>query len=161
MRAGITGHQALTPTAIAWLRRVLPAELVARGVDAGASNLAAGADQLFVEALLALAIPFAAVIPCAGYDDAFTDEHARAEYRRLRARAAEVAELAYDRPSEDAFYAAGIAVVDRCQLLFAVWNGRPARGRGGTANVVAYAIAAGKPVLHLNPDDCAICMLLA
>jgi len=39
-------------------------------------------------------------------------------------------------------------MVLRCDRLFAVWNGAPGRP-GGTGSVVARAVAAGKPVLHL------------
>ncbi len=37
--------------------------------------------------------------------------------------------------------------------VLAVWDGRPARGYGGTADVVAYAIRTGVPVHVLWPDN--------
>jgi hypothetical protein len=39
----------------------------------------------------------------------------------------------------------GKVVVDRAEVLIAVWDGLPARGLGGTADVVAYAGSAGCP----------------
>jgi len=42
-------------------------------------------------------------------------------------------------------------VVDLADLLIAVWDGKPARGPGGTADVVAYAASAGKPYVWLDP----------
>jgi hypothetical protein len=36
--------------------------------------------------------------------------------------------------------------VDRSDVLLAVWDGRPARGFGGTGDVVAYARRRGVPV---------------
>ncbi len=38
-------------------------------------------------------------------------------------------------------------------LMVAVWNGRPAAGLGGTADIVKYALNSGKPVLHLDPES--------
>ena len=36
-------------------------------------------------------------------------------------------------------------------LIFAVWTGKPAKGKGGTADIVAYAIDKKIPVVHINP----------
>ncbi|MFG2222777.1 hypothetical protein [Streptomyces sp. NPDC048644] len=42
-----------------------------------------------------------------------------------------------------------VGLVDR---LIAVWDGQPARGYGGTADVVAYARSTGVPVEVVWPD---------
>lgn len=42
-----------------------------------------------------------------------------------------------------------VGLVDR---LLAVWDGKPARGYGGTADVVAYARRTGVPVRVLWPE---------
>jgi hypothetical protein len=47
---------------------------------------------------------------------------------------------------EDAYCAAGEAVVERSDVLLAVWDGRPAKGIGGTGEVVAAAGRSGVPV---------------
>ena len=47
---------------------------------------------------------------------------------------------------------AGRATVAHCDILVAVWDGRLARGHGGTAEVVQLAIRRGTPVLHLPID---------
>ena len=52
----------------------------------------------------------------------------------------------------DSFVMAGRATVAHCDLLIAVWDGLPARGRGGTAETVDLALARGTPVLHLPVD---------
>jgi uncharacterized phage-like protein YoqJ len=39
-------------------------------------------------------------------------------------------------------------MVDRCDLLIAVWNGTP----GGTANCVAYAKKEGCPIDYIDPS---------
>ena len=33
----------------------------------------------------------------------------------------------------------GQYIADQCDALIAIWDGLPARGRGGTAEIVAYA----------------------
>jgi len=47
--------------------------------------------------------------------------------------------LSFDEPSEEAYLAAGCRVVDMSDVLLAVWDGQPARGKGGTGNIVEYA----------------------
>jgi hypothetical protein len=51
------------------------------------------------------------------------------------------------------YYKAGIWVVERCEILVAVWNGKPARGRGGTGDAVAAALRRGRRVFWINADD--------
>jgi hypothetical protein len=41
---------------------------------------------------------------------------------------------------EDAYARAGHAIVDASDVLVALWDGKPARGRGGTAEIVQYAL---------------------
>jgi len=52
---------------------------------------------------------------------------------------------------EEAFLAAGKRVVDLSDIVIAVRDGEPAKGKGGTADSVAYALSTGAPVIHLNP----------
>jgi hypothetical protein len=47
---------------------------------------------------------------------------------------------------EDAYLAGGLALVDDVDVLVALWDGEPSRGRGGTAEVVQYARDTGTPV---------------
>ncbi len=35
--------------------------------------------------------------------------------------------------------------------MMAVWDGEPAQGLGGTGDVVDYALARRKPVIHIDP----------
>jgi hypothetical protein len=122
------------------------------GATEGYTSLAIGADQLFAEHLVAAGVPFVAVVPCAAYDATFSESELVA-YRRLLAEAGRVEVLPFPKPSEDAFLAAGKRVVDASDALLAVWDGEDARGRGGTGDIVAYALRLGRPVLHMNPVD--------
>ena len=49
----------------------------------------------------------------------------------------------------EAYVMAGRATVAHCDLLIAVWDGLPARGRGGTAETVETALLRGTPILHI------------
>lgn len=152
MRFGVTGHRILPPSvadcAVRHWRRVLPAGSLPHGV----SNLADGADQLFATHVLAAGGTLEVVVPCEAYADSLIAEDSRARFENLRRAATKVTTMPYPKPSDQAFLAAGQALVDRCDHLFAVWDGRPARGPGGTADIVTYARACGRPVTVLWVD---------
>jgi hypothetical protein len=63
-----------------------------------------------------------------------------------------VERLPFVESTEQAHLAAGQAVVDRSERLVAVWDGKPARGIGGTADIVSYARQKGVPVIVLWPE---------
>jgi hypothetical protein len=149
VRFGVTGHRVLPPgiaeSAVRHWRRVLPAGALLQGV----SNLADGADQLFAGYVLSAGGTLDVVLPCEGYAGSLSTNDGRTRFEDLRRAAARVITMPYPEPSDQAFLAAGQAVVDRCDHLFAVWDGRPARGLGGTADVVAYARTRGRRVTVL------------
>ncbi len=114
------------------------------------SALAMGADQLFVKTALELGIPVEVVIPCARYEEIFSTEEARSEYRQLLEAAQQVHRLPSHECSDEAYLAAGQWIVDHSDLLIVVWNGYPAAGKGGTADVVSYARSIGRPFIHVH-----------
>lgn len=163
MKIGITGHQRLESAECwEWVRRELaallqaaqlPAELQRHAGEAlsAYSSLAAGADQEFAEAAVRANIPLVVIVPSRGYERAFSDPAALTRYRALLEHAADVRIELFDKPSEEAFLAAGKSLVDAVDLLIAVWDGRPAKGKGGTAEVVAYARQQGRALVLLDP----------
>ena len=146
-RIGITGHREFDkPTSL------LIREALQRIVDAyqshdlvGVTCLAEGSDTLFAEAVADHGGRLEVVVPALRYRDALPTSHLDT-YDEFLARAAAVHQLALIEP-DDAAYLAGsermLAVIDR---LVAVWDGLPARGMGGTAEVVADARKLGLPV---------------
>lgn len=152
VRFGVTGHQILPPRIVDraeehW-RRVLPGGSQLYGV----SSLAEGADQLFAAHVLAVGGVLEAILPCADYASSLATDDGRARFEQLRRAAGTVISLPFPKPSGQAFLAAGQVMVERCDHLFAIWDGRPARGLGGTADIVAYARARGTPVTVLWVD---------
>jgi hypothetical protein len=122
---------------------------------AGVSSLASGADQLFADTVLALGGRLEVIVPASGYETTFSSPEERARYRALLGAASAVERLQFPRPNETAFWAAGRRVVDRCEVLFAVWDGGPSRGLGGTADVVEYAKSKRREVEIIWPPGVA------
>ncbi|WP_030205214.1 hypothetical protein [Streptomyces sp. NRRL S-87] len=146
-RIGVTGHRAIPAELTAFVREGLRALLGAHeGPLEALSCLAEGADQIFAEVALDCGADLTVVIPSGDYEQTFTDPGALDGYRRLRARAAQEVRMDHAHSTDEAYYAAGAFIADACDRLVAVWDGRPARGRGGTGDVVAYARSLGKPV---------------
>jgi hypothetical protein len=152
VRYGVTGHQILPPAVVVRVLEHWRCVLPAGGQLSGVSNLAEGADQLFAAHVLASGGRLEVIVPCQGYAASLVTEEGRMRFEHLRAAASMVITLPYPRPSEEAYLAAGQAVVDRCDHLFAIWDGRPARGPGGTADVVGYARSRGRPTTVLWVD---------
>jgi hypothetical protein len=151
MRVGVTGHRELAnPDAWAWVERVLRDELAALPPPLmGVTSLAVGADQLFARQVLQAGGAIHAVLPFDGLERSMPPA-AVAGYRELLARAS-VEVLEPMREDDDAYLEAGHRVVNQSELMVAIWNGEPARGKGGTAEVVHYARRSGVALIHLDP----------
>jgi hypothetical protein len=52
----------------------------------------------------------------------------------------------------DAYVMTGRATVAHCDVLIAIWDGKPPRGRGGTAEVVQLALTRGTAIVHVPLD---------
>jgi predicted Rossmann fold nucleotide-binding protein DprA/Smf involved in DNA uptake len=152
IRIGVTGHRGLAPGVRRAVAALLSAHLKPYGCEmVGLSCLADGADAVFAEAVVAAGAPLEAVVPASGYREALPEEH-RPVYDRLLAQAVLVHALPHTESTPEAHMEAGRLLVRRCDQLVAVWDGRPARGPGGTADVVAYARSLFRPVSVLWPE---------
>jgi hypothetical protein len=151
LRLGVTGHQELPSAALSSVAASIRSAVAQaeRGLI-GVTSLAAGSDQLFAQEVLAAGGRLHAVIPCERYEKTFAPPD-RETYRELLEQAAFRETLPFAEPSELAYYSAGRRVVDLCEQLLAVWDGQPARGFGGTADVVAYACERARDVKVLWP----------
>lgn len=151
IRIGITGHRNLTPEVSGRVAELLKAHLEPYGhAVVGLSCLADGADTLFAEAVLAAGAPLEAIVPASGYRGALPSAH-HPVYDRLLAQAVLVHELPHAVSDPHAHMTAGHLLVERSDRLLAIWDGLPARGPGGTADVVSYARALDRPVTVLWP----------
>jgi hypothetical protein len=148
---GFSGHQNLPAASIDYISRQVRSYLVSVPPPlVGMTSLAAGADQLFAQIVLDIGGRLRAVIPSRDYPSTFSTGQELRRYTELL-EVAEVSRLDYATASEHAYLAAGEAVADAADCLLAVWDGQASRGLGGTADVVAYARRAGKPVTVIWP----------
>ena len=116
------------------------------------SPIADGADQIAAEVALELGWELQVVLPFARaeYRASLANHGARERFDALTDRASCVLELpGHSQLQPDAYVMTGRATVAHCDLLIAVWDGLPPRGRGGTGEVVQLAITRGTAVIHL------------
>jgi hypothetical protein len=151
-RLAFTGHRGM-PAATERLVDVgLRADLDIRaGGLVGVCSLADGADTLFARALLDVGGALVVVVPAERYRAGLPPEH-HPTYDELLARAAEVVHLDHVESTSEAHMAASLWMLDAADELLAVWDGQPARGYGGTADVVDAARSRGVPVTVVWPD---------
>ncbi|HQG46336.1 MAG TPA: hypothetical protein PLG50_11820, partial [bacterium] len=127
--------------------------------------LAEGADRLVTRSILRIApssrlcvmLPFAKP----EYLKDFSSEASRREFESLYQMDPEplppLSAISFegmnDKKREQerskAYRAAGVLVVEKCDLLIAVWDGQKARGIGGTAEIIAYAEKRGRPLVKI------------
>jgi len=160
LRVGVTGHRDLgdVPGVDDHVRErcrqiLAPLAQVGRLNGAGVeafSALAAGADTRFAEAALDLDIPLIGIVPFSDYPRDFEGAE-RLAFEALLGRCARTIRLERKRRTDRAYLEGGTTLVRSVDLLVAIWNGRPARGPGGTGDVVDYAERRGLPVVRLDP----------
>jgi hypothetical protein len=163
MRVGVVGHRYLSLDSrefagaacvdvLTSLRRT-SAELTA------VSALAEGADTLFAGAAVALDLPLDVVRPHDEYRLDFQTHAARDDFDRLWLLARRRMLLPSPSASSEAYRTAMRWVADNCDVLVAIWDGRPSVHVGGTAQTVAYARSRGRPVILVptrSADACCV-----
>jgi hypothetical protein len=165
VRIGVTGHRVLAHAdrlaeevtrALLLIQRMVCTSPATPVLLTVVSPLAEGADRLVARQVLArpgatleAVMPF----PVADYQATFSSEESRQEFRDALDAAATVTELPAVETREEAYEQAGQYVVERCDVLLALWDGQPAAGQGGTADIVTWARDRDKPVywIHTEP----------
>ncbi len=173
---GVTGHRAerLGADGLTGVRQAI--ELVFGACVAAApvsgrqafrlvTALADGTDSLAADAALALGWTLDTVLPFARSDYAldFGDAGELAAHAAHLAASRSILELPGDRSHVDdpiAYERAGRIVLDQCDILVAVWDAEPARGRGGAGQIVAEAVLADIPVIRIDPSGATLPTLL-
>ena len=87
------------------------------------------------------------------YETDFDDASSRREFGELLARADEVAQIPAQPSRNDAYEAGGLAVLDRSDVLVAVWDGQGAQGQGGTGGIVAEARRRNLPIAWVHAGN--------
>jgi hypothetical protein len=123
----------------------------AQGEWIALSSVATGSDQLFVAQARALGLSWYAILPLPRAE--FASDFSESEWQeveRTLAHAENVRVITENGSREDAYLDCGMETVNGSDVLLAVWNGDPARGKGGTADVIEYAKSIGRPVLIID-----------
>lgn len=139
MRIAISGHRDLSVETAALVRSAIREILRPYGRDlVGVSCLAPGSDQIFADVVLELGGRLEAVVPARQYGRGLP-EVARCGYDLMLGLASRVLRAPFERPSPEAYASANELLLRDADVLVAVWDGRPAKGAGGTAEVVRDA----------------------
>ncbi|RSN67582.1 hypothetical protein [Actinomadura sp. WAC 06369] len=151
-RIAISGHRGMPNETERLVDEAIREMLVPLGEGTtGLSCLADGADQIFARAVLDHGGAIEVIIPAQQYREGLPAD-AHAEYDRVLSVAREVHRLDFIESDSEAHMAASAYMLDHADELWAVWDGQPARGYGGTADVVAYARERDIPVRVIWPD---------
>jgi hypothetical protein len=172
IRIGVTGHRDLESSAALVdvpdrVRRLVPRSSTTSVRVGVVSALAEGADRLVVDevfhhaaalgeqARLEVVLPF----PRERYvDEQEFSQRAEDEFDKWLSRSESVMEVgATWKPEQGdrAYEAASHLVVARSDVLVALWDGKPSRGPGGTADTLLFAAELGKPCVWVPTDGVA------
>ncbi|GAA3598643.1 hypothetical protein [Kribbella ginsengisoli] len=151
-RLAISGHRGMqAPT-----EELVAAEIHKLVQDEGSADLtgisclADGPDSIFAEQVLEAGGRLIAVIPASKYRESLPDEHHQL-YDSLLERASETVALEHTESDSEAHMDASLRMLELAEKLIAVWDGQPARGYGGTADVVSAANEKNIPVIIVWP----------
>jgi len=152
---GFTGHRQLVNPAEAanairealeTLRSEIPGEWIAL------SSIADGSDQLFSHHARDLGLSWHAILPMSRAE--FAKDFTAVEWTNVEVAlaAADHVRVIHNESGdrEESYLDGGIETVNGADVLLAVWDGDPARGKGGTADVVRYARSIGKPLMIID-----------
>jgi hypothetical protein len=124
------------------------------------SSLARGADRIVARKVLERAGARLEVVTPFDVDEYRKDFHDtptdRPEFEELWKQASKRRELhgpvAPKKARDEAYLRAGEHVVEVCEIVIAVWDGKPPKDTGGTADVVRYALERERVVLWINKN---------
>ena len=153
MIVGISGHQDLETYDQEWIRKTILDLIDTYSITKGVSSLARGADQLFARCIIEKGLKLIVVIPCKNYETTFRSDSDKKVFNELFQRASKKIELPFPKPNEEAFYQAGIAVLNFSDTMIVVWDGKNAKGWGGTGDIAEQAKRRKKSFFHINPTD--------
>lgn len=169
---GVTGHRKLTDENL--IRKQI--KVVIKNVDTKfkgilknsdysfgvISPLAEGTDRIAVEEILNFNNSsyfenafLEVILPLSQEDylNDFSDVKSKDEFKNFLDSAQSVKYLDRTESREEAYYESGLYTVDNCDILIGVWNGKPAKGLGGTADVIKYARERKKWLFLINSEN--------
>jgi hypothetical protein len=162
---GVTGHrklhneQALIPVIDAAIRHIIAKAPKAKNADvipSILSPLAEGADRLVARRVLEnFGGQLEAVLPMEEeeYIKDFESASSRQEFSFLLSKCHTFKELKTTVGRPGVYERTGRYVVDNCDVLIVIWNGKPAKGIGGTEAIYRYALKKGRFVALIRVQE--------
>jgi hypothetical protein len=120
------------------------------------SPLAEGADRVVVwRAMANYSVHLIAPLPLeiSDYMVDFRSFSSKTEFTTLLEQADKIIELPAENTRDACYLAAGEYVLDHSDVLVVVWDGKPASGMGGTAEIVAEARRREMPLAWVQVPD--------
>ena len=154
---GVTGHRSITSDKIGNILDIEFEKLSKTYIfKTVVSPLADGADRVVANKLmdnygtrLIVPMPF----ELKEYQKDF-NKQSKEEFEKYRKRACSIYKVdSLKNNDRDACYLnVGKEVVDKCDILIALWDGKEVNGVGGTGDIVNYAQEKKKLILHINTE---------
>lgn len=120
------------------------------------SSLAEGTDRLLAKKLLlrpsaVLWVPLP--LQEEEYLKDFETSQSKEEFLQLLGKAERVIRMPVTKTREEGYLAAGNFVLENSDCLLTIWDGKPAQGIGGTAEIVALARERGMPLAWIHAGN--------
>lgn len=88
------------------------------------------------------------------FEEDFSDDYSIGEFRALLEASSEVEEpdrtWHEGKEAEEGYAAVGAQLLRSCNILLAIWDGEPSRGKGGSVEIIQQARASGIPVVWIH-----------
>ncbi|MCG2738354.1 MAG: hypothetical protein L6282_18385 [Candidatus Methanoperedenaceae archaeon] len=126
------------------------------------SPLAEGADRLVARSVMKRKVSgemdtsnLEVVLPLSEEDylNDFKTSESKDDFKALLTKAKYVLTLEKADSRKAAYEQVGRYVVDNCDVLIAIWDGKPAAGQGGTAEIIGYARKMGRYLFWINSEN--------
>ena len=161
---GVTGHRKLENEPlvvkeihqiIERIKQLIPSLKNTPLVFSILSPLAEGADRLVAREVLKVSgSQLEAILPLErdDYMEEFENLESRTEFEEFLSKASHIKRFPPQTSKKEAYAQAGRYVVDHCDVLIALWNGKTFTGQGGTADIVHYARKKKYPLFWINSE---------
>lgn len=162
---GVTGHRKLenisavtdaVRSAIDNIRQMAPPLRNTPLLLCVLSPLAEGADRLVAQEILKVpgsVLEVALALEKSDYMQDFETDESKAEFEKLLSQARTVRQLPCLDDRVIAYEQVGRYVVDQCDVLIALWDGKSSAGRGGTQEIVQYARESKCPLVWIDTEN--------
>lgn len=161
LAVGITGHRSLAddPVSAQAVAASIGSLLETMSHAAGPASLclvtmlAEGADLIAADEASRRSIPIVVVLPgsTGAYRSTFERPDWLPRFDAIVAGARSVTNLPCEAIGDADYERANHLILGQSDLMLAVWDGKPARGRGGSGDVVRDAVERDMPVIVIDP----------